>query len=76
MMAPGPKSPREVEKSTPREEEFRGIEDLDRPELDEEEPDWANDTGVRRSPRSTPSLPPDADAHANENENGAKTRSA
>lgn len=72
-MVSSSKSPRVPEKKRPREEEYRGMEQLDRPELDDvgdEEPtapgakpnresdgdgeDWLNDTGIRRSPRSTP----------------------
>lgn len=72
-MIDGSKSPRGPETKRPREEEYRGIEQLDRPELDDvgdeeakghrkepESEDWLNDTGVRRSPRNTPAPPPES----------------
>lgn len=65
-MVSGPKSPREPHPTRPRaEDEYRGIEQLDRAELDEahdehrapeaDDEDWSSDeTGVRRHPGSTP----------------------
>lgn len=47
-MIPDPKPPRDSRPPPRRDDSFRDLERLDRPELDDDEADWEKETGVRR----------------------------